>query len=138
MGGPRTVYRSPANRFVADFIGETNWMTAHVVRCAQGLMDLETRCGVLHVAAETAVPVGGRVSLGIRPEAVDMGPGPCNSFETCIRHVTYLGEIEQYRLELPSGEVIKAFEQNPQEIRQVGASLTVHIRPENFLVLPES
>src|SRR5947199_9596174 len=30
IGNPRTVYRSPANRFVADFIGETNWLAAEV------------------------------------------------------------------------------------------------------------
>src|SRR5260370_24706291 len=30
LGDPRTVYRSPANRFVADFIGETNWLPANV------------------------------------------------------------------------------------------------------------
>src|SRR5437867_3932901 len=37
MGDPRAVYRRPANRFVADFIGETNWLPAQV----QGLSDTE-------------------------------------------------------------------------------------------------
>src|SRR6185436_16283592 len=36
IGDPRTVYRSPANRFVADFIGETNWLPGVVVEAAQG------------------------------------------------------------------------------------------------------
>ena len=31
VGDPRTIYRAPANRFVADFIGETNWLSAEVV-----------------------------------------------------------------------------------------------------------
>src|SRR5207237_7201278 len=30
IGDPRTVYREPSNRFVADFIGETNWLSARV------------------------------------------------------------------------------------------------------------
>src|SRR5207247_10834419 len=30
MGDPRAVYRRPANRFVADFIGGTNWLPAQV------------------------------------------------------------------------------------------------------------
>src|SRR5947208_1766376 len=30
LGDPRTVYRAPANRFVADFIGETNWLPSQV------------------------------------------------------------------------------------------------------------
>src|SRR5437764_297138 len=31
IGDPRTVYRAPANRFVADFMGETNWLAAEVL-----------------------------------------------------------------------------------------------------------
>src|SRR5712691_3621321 len=31
VGDPRTVYRAPANRFVADFIGETNWLKAEII-----------------------------------------------------------------------------------------------------------
>ena len=52
-----------------------------------------------------------------------------------IQQVSYLGEIEQYHLALPSGQTIKAFEQNPLEIRHIGAPLAVHIRPQDVLVL---
>jgi hypothetical protein len=48
-----------------------------------------------------------------------------------------LGEIEQYHLELATGQVIKAFEQNPLEIRRVGEPLAVHVRPHDLLVMPE-
>lgn len=50
--------------------------------------------------------------------------------------MTYLGEIEQYLLELDGGVKLKAFEQNPVEIRQAGATLSVHVRPEDLFVLP--
>jgi ABC-type Fe3+/spermidine/putrescine transport system ATPase subunit len=76
------------------------------------------------------------VWMGFRPEAVEIGPGPGNSLATTIGHVSYLGEIEQYELALAQAVAVKAFEQNPQEIRRVGESLTVHIRPQNLLVLP--
>ena len=36
LGDPRAVYRTPANRFVADFIGETNWLPAKVLSKANG------------------------------------------------------------------------------------------------------
>src|SRR6266496_1247529 len=36
VGDPRTVYRAPANRFVADFIGETNWLAAEVLEQSEG------------------------------------------------------------------------------------------------------
>ena len=137
LGTPRVVYRNPANRFVADFIGETNWLGARVVHCAAGEMALETDAGAFQALTDLIRVPGEKVWLGFRPEAVEIGAGAVNSLETRIAHVSYLGEIEQYRLAVPSGAVIKAFEQNPSEIRQVGAALSVRIRPQNFLVLPE-
>src|SRR5438034_4670243 len=38
IGEPRTIYRSPASRFVADFIGETNWLAAEVLGQSDGGM----------------------------------------------------------------------------------------------------
>jgi TOBE domain len=61
-----------------------------------------------------------------------------NTFSTTITHVSYLGEIEQYGLELAPGVVVKAFEQNPLEIRQPGEKLVVHIRSQDLLILPKS
>jgi ABC-type Fe3+/spermidine/putrescine transport system ATPase subunit len=98
-------------------------------------MILQTALGTVRVAAETPMESGTELWLGFRPEAVEIGPGPANAFHTRIAHVSYLGEIEQYRLELPGGEIVRAFEQNPREVRQVGEPLAIHIRPQNFLVL---
>jgi iron(III) transport system ATP-binding protein len=138
VGDPRAVYRSPANRFVADFIGETNWLAAQVAATGAGEVTLQTDAGVFRAAADLKGMAGTRVWLGFRPEAVAIGANAVNSFKTTIRQVSYLGEIEQYHLEVLPGHVIKAFEQNPLEIRRVGASLMVHVRPHDFLVLPES
>jgi len=85
---------------------------------------------------DAKLTIGRKLWVGFRPEAVEMGAGGSNSLATTIRHVSYLGEIEQYELELPAGLVVKAFEQNPQEIRRIGESLAVHIRPQNLLMLP--
>lgn len=136
VGDPRTVYRAPANRFVADFIGETNWFAAQVTTGHSHDLALQTPVGLFHARTTLRAEPGQKVWLGFRPEAVQIGPGPVNSFSTVIRQVTYLGEIEQYHLEVADGQLIKAFEQNPLEIRQVGRSLLVHVRPEDLLVLP--
>ena len=134
-GDPRTVYRSPANRFVADFIGETNWLEARVLESSPAGLKLQTSEGVLEAPARPELAPGAPVQAGFRPEAVEIGEGRVNAMETRIQHVSYLGEIEQYRLELPGGVVVKAFEQNPREIRKEGAPLRVHVRPENMMVL---
>jgi iron(III) transport system ATP-binding protein len=135
IGDPRTVYRSPANRFVADFIGETNWVSARVNSITSTALLAETPLGMLEAFTTTTFKTRDEVWLGFRPEAVRIGSDTTNSFKATVAHVSYLGEIEQYELEVTAGVVFKAFEQNPREIRRVGASLTVHVRPQDCLVL---
>ncbi|MEI7733326.1 MAG: ABC transporter ATP-binding protein [Verrucomicrobiota bacterium] len=136
LGDPRAIYRTPANRFVADFIGETNWLTATVERHTGGEMTLATSAGPLVAVADVRWQPGARVLAGFRPESVEIGESAVNRFATRISYVCYLGEVEQYELVIPGGERIKAFEQNPDHIRQVGAALSVYVRPQNIMVLP--
>ena len=136
LGEPRAVYRAPANRFVADFIGETNWLRASVRENGSGEVLLETEAGTFRAASPQTWEVGRDVWLGFRPEAVAVGTAEINSFPTTIRQVSYLGEIEQYELAVSPNQVIKAFEQNPLELRQAGTPLTVHVRTRDCLVMP--
>jgi iron(III) transport system ATP-binding protein len=137
VGDPRTVYRAPANRFVADFIGESNWFPAVVAEVRDDALWLKTAQGTFRTTTQRRLAPGQKVLLGFRPEAVQIGPHEVNAFPTTIAGVSYLGEIEQYHLEIAPGQVIKAFAQNPLEIRKVGAPLTVHLRPHDLLILPE-
>jgi len=136
VGDPRTVYREPANRFVADFIGETNWLAGEIVNRDDGQIVVKTDAGLLRAPGGSPLLTGAKVQVGFRPEAVLIGEGGINALRTTIAHVSYLGEIEQYGLELSPGRLIKAFEQNPLEIRKVGEVLTVHVRPQDVMVLP--
>ncbi|MBI3880276.1 MAG: ABC transporter ATP-binding protein [Verrucomicrobia bacterium] len=137
LGAPREVYRTPVNRFVADFIGETNWLAGEVVFASAGGAVLRTAHGQFHSTAPTAgMTAGQKVWVGFRPEAVRIGHDEHNLLGATIRQVSYLGEIEQYELELSPEVRIKAFEQNPLEVRPSGSELKVHIRPQDVLVLP--
>jgi iron(III) transport system ATP-binding protein len=141
IGSPREVYCAPASRFVAEFIGETNWLEAEVEEAGPSRLVLRTRSGRLTAGAHPGFSGGQAVWLGFRPEAVRIGAGTDNSLDTRIVQVTYLGEIEQYLLELGSGTRVKAFEQNPMTPRRAGEPLAVNLRPENLFVLrrePES
>ena len=136
VGDPRTVYREPANRFVADFIGETNWLSGEVVNGDDDRIEVKTDAGVIHAPGGARFLTGEKVHVGFRPEAVLIGAGSANALRTTIAHVSYLGEIEQYGLELAPGRLIKAFEQNPLAVRKVGETLTVHVRAQDVMVLP--
>src|SRR5437667_12007997 len=130
VGDPRTVYRAPANRFVADFIGETNWVAGEVDQLLAEEVLLRTELGPFRVATKLpGLTPGDKLLLGFRPEAVQVGPNGTNCFKTIIAQVSYLGDIEQYGLAAASGRIIKAFEQNPLVIRRPGEPLSVHVRP---------
>jgi iron(III) transport system ATP-binding protein len=136
IGPPRQVYRSPANRFVADFMAETNWLAATVEANGPDQLVLRSEFGPLHALPKPELPRGCPVWVGFRPEAVQIGPNAINAFPTIIAHVSYLGETEQYALQLSANTMLKAFEQNPQVIRRLGEPLIVHVAPHNFLVFP--
>jgi iron(III) transport system ATP-binding protein len=131
VGDPRSVYRTPSSRFVADFIGETNWLTGKLI----SRTEVETEVGLFQVT-ESKLSVGQNVWLGFRPESVEIGEDSVNTLATTIAHVSYLGEIEEYQLRLSDAIKVKAFEQNPLEIRRVDTPLKAYIRPQDFLVLP--
>jgi len=109
IGTARTVYDRPANRFVADFIGETNFIPAEIAE----IVGDKARC----VAARRqeflcdAVPgcrVGQAVSVSIRPEKIALRPpdnGSALSGE--IAGLTYLGTDTRFTVRLePAIEIL--------------------------------
>src|SRR5688572_30170032 len=96
IGDPRSVYRGPANRFVADFIGEANWIPVVVNSVAVNEVCLESEWGMLKATAAGKLQAGDKAWLGFRPESVQIGSNGVNTFNTVIAHVSYLGEVEQY------------------------------------------
>src|SRR5436190_8268784 len=96
LGDPRTIYRSPANRFVADFIGETNWYQAEVRSVSPEAATVATPWATFQVSPAPALPIGTRVWLGFRPESVRFGSSSssCNQLEVTVSQTTYLGDVE--------------------------------------------
>lgn len=138
LGKPRDVYRSPASRFVADFIGEANWLLGTVRSRTPEVVAIDTAAGTLLAnSAPASVAPGSQVEVGFRPEAVRLRPtGPDNRIDAVIEQVTYLGETEQYRLRWPNGSTFKAFEQNPEALRSAGTSLSCQVAPADIFVIP--
>ena len=96
LGAPAELYDRPATRFVAAFLGESNFVGGTVEqRDASGFA---YRCGAtrfVHRGPAAAVPeAGGRALLALRPERVLLvngGARPANSVAGRIRSWSYLG-----------------------------------------------
>ena len=136
LGEPRTVYRRPVNKFVADFMGETNWVAGVVTAAAPGQIVIASALGEFTTGPHDGLGIGLPVWLGFRPEAIQLEASTLNSFSGRLYQVNYLGEIEEYLLTAPGGLTIKAFVLNPEQPRPLGAEIFVSVRSADLLVMP--
>jgi putative spermidine/putrescine transport system ATP-binding protein len=112
VGSQRELYDRPANRFVAGFVGRTNFFAGRVVAPGR----FETEGGLaLHVAADGGPGVG-RGVLALRPERVSIAAvppaGSPNRASGAVEFVSYLGSIIEYYVRLGSGEVVRVHAPN--------------------------
>ena len=121
MGDPAELYERPVNRFVADFIGTSNFIKAAVVaadatthratvRTSRGL----TMSGTV-TASGTTPTAGDEVIVAVRPERIEVVPAAtegaaANGWTVVpgrIRQGTYLGDQTEYRIETDAvGELV--------------------------------
>ena len=139
-GPPRQLYERPDSRFVADFLGETNFLPAVVVGSENGMLILETAAGVLHSATPaTEAPQRGNVTCSIRPEAIHLvdSPAPVNSPTAKHVRTMYLGDLAQHQLELSDGTSVRALELNPKTNKNVTRSTLIYIDPTDIVILSD-
>ena len=150
VGEPEELYESPKTKFVAGFIGTSNFIEGHVERDGAG--------GVLRPSAGERVIVeppdegslSDHVELSVRPEKIRLrDAGEQVAAEQCllqgtVRDVVYLGMTTQYKIEIPSlGRQFTVLEQNvevaseqTQWVPGEATQLTWH--PSHNRVLPQS
>ncbi len=131
IGSPQDIYERPAARFVADFIGETNFLRAE----ALGGNRYRLACGVTLEAAD-AGQEGFSVTLAIRPERAQLSAtGPVTGR---VQEIVYEGTDTIFRLVLPGGESLRIREQNRDGARPrfaIGDAASVMLPPGSIRVL---
>lgn len=105
-GSPEELYRRPATRFVATFLGEANLLPGVVKKSGKdGLV--RTDQGVLVAVSDLAYAEGSRVEVVVRPEDMrvfDNGPGDkgLNAVEAEVDELIYVGTA--FRLHVKWGD----------------------------------
>jgi spermidine/putrescine transport system ATP-binding protein len=101
VGPPTDIYEYPANRFVADFIGETNFLEGRVTSLEAGTAEVAVDSIRVKGAYSEAPQVGQTVTVAVRPEKIRLSPQPLagpNAFEGRIEDMTYIGKDSDYRV----------------------------------------
>lgn len=149
VGSPRELYRRPASRFVAEFIGETNFIPGTLQSQTDNECIVETPIGVLQATpSEQALETGQSVWCSVRPESWTVqgnGVAGANRFSAKLEHVMYLGAHEQYRVLLTGGREqektedwrkVKVAIANPSTSPPpVGGDLTLTCAEQDVIVL---
>jgi spermidine/putrescine transport system ATP-binding protein len=76
IGTPREIYQGPLDRFVADFIGESNFLDGRVAEGGGGAGFQLSNGAVVPTPTNAGAARNGRVALMIRPESVGVGRHP--------------------------------------------------------------
>jgi len=132
QGSPRDLYERPETRFLAEFLGETNFIPATVERLADGRASLRTLVGTLQSDHLGDRAVGSQVLLSVRTEAWSIDPAgpvalPCTQS-------TYLGKLAQHELDA-SGLCLRVTELNPPVADRSGQTLRLSVDPAKVIIL---
>ncbi len=120
IGGPEHIYEQPANRFVAEFIGETNFIDGVV--SAEGEVALADGSVV---RAHTRSGVGSKVTLTLRPEKIHLHPDGApieepNRLRGVVKRRMYYGDSLYYEIDLGVA-VIDARQENAPGVQRFEA-----------------
>ncbi|MEW6566911.1 MAG: ABC transporter ATP-binding protein [Chloroflexota bacterium] len=119
VGTPQEIYETPTSRFVADFIGDTNYLEGEIASLRDGMAEVAVApgCRVLAFPAP-GLAVGQRVSVAFRPEKVRLAgeeiPAEHNSLSCTLLDVVYTGSSITYLLRCAWGAEILARRPNEE------------------------
>jgi spermidine/putrescine transport system ATP-binding protein len=143
LGTPEELYERPRTRFVADFIGTSNFLSG-AIESVEGLTAVVRLAGGDRCVTEIerGLGVGHAVELSVRPEAVVLralnGAGPTGAVGTinaAVEQAAYLGGNIQYLVRSTSGLALTALAPTSGDRIPVGGEVEVTWSPGDALVL---
>jgi len=119
VGAPIAIYEQPANRFVADFIGESNFLSATVRQIEQEQVLCQTAGGQsIGCKIREGVSQGASVTLSIRPERLQLSATSSENSTPCtLIEASYLGTDWQYQVALEDGSRLRI--RSPNQAEQI-------------------
>ena len=122
IGMPDQIYDSPVNYFVADFIGESNFIRGKITEVGDQICQFMTDGGVLFKSSVNRnSSIGAKGDLAIRPEKISFvqpGQSFANQFPVVIEAKVYLGEITMYKTRLLEDGTELLIKQQNKDITQ--------------------
>ncbi len=134
MGTPQEIYYHPVNEFVADFIGEANFLKGILTEKDGENITLNVEGNPIRVQGRADMEIGKEYTLVLRPEAAslaDTGGLPCVVELSC-----FMGSYQNYHVRV-GNTLVKLEEHNPKNkhIYAVGDRCSLVFDPASIHVL---
>ncbi|MBS3997568.1 MAG: polyamine ABC transporter ATP-binding protein [Hydrogenophaga sp.] len=117
VGTPKQIYEYPANRFVADFIGNVNLFDGKLVVDEPDHCAVDTSIGRVQVGHGISGTLDMPVSVAVRPEKISIGKQQpagvlANLFTGRVKEIAYFGSYNTFIVVTPQGHKVKITEPN--------------------------
>ena len=134
IGSPQEIYYHPVNEFVADFIGEANFLKSRLEALSDNRAQLNVSGDICHAAPVPGMEVGRDYTIVLRPEAASLaeeGGLPCEVVLSC-----FMGSYQNYHVKV-GDTLVKLTDPNPKNKRiyKVGERCRLVFDPESVHVL---
>jgi len=143
IGSPRDIYERPRNRFVADFVGNTNFIDGTMVSTAagNGRCRVATPLGELNVHCVENLTQGAPVVISVRPEDVELSESPLapaeddNLCRGTVNAKVFLGDYLDFQVKV--GESVLLARVHPSLRTPTGDPIHVRMRAEKCVAIAE-
>ena len=134
MGSPHEIYYHPKSEFVADFIGEANFLKGPMTGRDGNTVTLNIEGNPVKTVGNPDMEIGKEYTIVLRPEAAalaDQGGLPCEVVLSC-----FMGSYQNYHV-MVGNTLVKLEEHNPKNKRiyNVGEKCCLCFDPESVHVL---
>ena len=144
VGKPEEIYERPASKYVADFIGETNFIDGVVKNQTGPKVEVELAgTGTICVESSRTFSSGQQVSVAVRPEKLRLNTEITegNNLKGRVEDVIYIGTDTHYGVRFAGGQKVRVREQNimlgNHEIVQIGDEASVSFAYKSPRLLTE-
>lgn len=109
IGTPQELYHTPKTPFIANFIGESNFLSGIVNKTSEKDVFIEVRGGLIIRTVSNQCKIGDRVALAIRPEYIkieEYSGSDVNVIAGEIERIRFIGGITRYEIRLVNDDLI--------------------------------
>lgn len=138
QGRPRDIYEKPTSKFVAEFIGSSNFVQGHVVSQTGEVYVVNTSAGRLELGSAANLPAGSEVSVSIRPEAMSIfteRPADLkNIWEGVVGTRAFLGDAVDHIVTI--GKLELRVRSLPNQSIEAGTKVYISLPSEKLALVP--